>query len=94
MHTDPRQTVGAISEKTLANIRAARCSVARIQNGTVYWSWWTDRTRWLPERYDSVVSWWELGPVMQVRWRTWYWLRFGLSLVEPQDPHERMHDAY
>lgn len=91
---DPRQTIGAISERTLANVRRAKAFGARIKTVNIVWKFWTDYTRFKPEYYDAITTWWERsGPPYQVRWIKVYWLRFGVSIYWPieRDPHERMN---
>lgn len=98
---NPRLTVGAISERTLANVRRATAWGAQIKQVSIVWKFWTDQTRWKPEYYDSIVDWWErespISPIhvatYKVRWIKIYWLRFGFSLYWrlDSDPHERMN---
>lgn len=79
------------TERTIRNSQYGRTALFRVRNGAVHLKFWTDRTRWLPEWTDSVQQWWEGGPVIYVRFRRWYWLRFGIAVIEPvdSDPHER-----
>lgn len=76
------------TERTLENIRQSRTALFRLRNGAVHIRWWTDRTRWVPEYHDSVQAWWELGPVIRVRYRRWYWLRFGVAIIEPMEDED------
>lgn len=93
MMLDPRETVSAISERTLQNVRRARTWGFWVASIRVDWKLWTRSWFWKPLYSDRVLDWWEREDIYQVRWITCYWLCFAWSLywMVDADPHERMN---
>lgn len=77
----PEYEVGRPSERTILNI-------LRAKTFEFYWagsSWhvklWTYQFRWMPEISDQIVGWWDLCPLVKVRYQRWYWLHFGMARI-------------